>query len=137
MPAAFVDTGYIIGLFRRDDRYHANCARWAERLRRERWILVTTAAIIAEIGDEFRSNWPLIRRFMIALRTDPSIDIVAVTPDLACEAIQLRDSRRDKDWGLTDCISFVVMQQRGLTDALSADRHFQQAGFRALLLEPT
>lgn len=41
----------------------------------------------------------------------------------------------DKTWGLVDCISFVVMQERGITDALTADRHFQQAGFRALLLE--
>lgn len=39
----------------------------------------------------------------------------------------------DKDWSLTDCIFFVVMRQLGLTDALTADRHFQQAGFKALL----
>jgi uncharacterized protein len=44
-------------------------------------------------------------------------------------------SRLDKDWGLTDCVSFVLMKEYGLTDALSADRHFVQAGFRALLLE--
>jgi uncharacterized protein len=42
-------------------------------------------------------------------------------------------SRRDKEWSLTDCISFVVMKERGLTEALTADHHFEQAGFKALL----
>jgi uncharacterized protein len=43
--------------------------------------------------------------------------------------------RKDKEWGLVDCISFIVMQNREITDALTADIHFQQAGFRALLRE--
>jgi uncharacterized protein len=50
-------------------------------------------------------------------------------------ALTLYEARADKLWGLTDCISFVVMQRRGLTEALTSDRHFHQAGFRALLLE--
>jgi uncharacterized protein len=45
------------------------------------------------------------------------------------------NSRSDKDWGLTDCTSFVVMSERNLTEALTTDSHFQQAGFRALLIE--
>jgi uncharacterized protein len=44
-------------------------------------------------------------------------------------------NRKDKAWGLTDCISFVVMQDQNLTVALTADRHSVQADFRALLLE--
>lgn len=51
------------------------------------------------------------------------------------QALTLYQSRSDKTWGLTDCISFVVMQQHNLTDALTADRHFIQAGFRALMLD--
>lgn len=47
--------------------------------------------------------------------------------------MQLYTQRPDKDWSLTDCISFVVMKQHGLTEALTADRHFEQAGFKALL----
>jgi len=42
-------------------------------------------------------------------------------------------SRLDKEWGLIDCVSFIVMQERGLTNALTTDEHFEQAGFRALL----
>ena len=41
--------------------------------------------------------------------------------------------RQDKDWPLTDCISFVVMQEQGITEALTGDRHFEQAGFVAML----
>jgi predicted nucleic acid-binding protein len=43
------------------------------------------------------------------------------------------ESRPDKAWSLTDCISFVVMNQHGLTEALTGDHHFEQAGFTALL----
>ena len=52
------------------------------------------------------------------------------------QAFALYREREDKEWGLTDCLSFVVMNERGLTDALTADDHFRQAGFRALLREP-
>lgn len=61
----------------------------------------------------------------------------ACTPRLFDGAFDLYAARTDKDGGLTDCVSFVVTQEQGLTDALSADRHFVQAGFRALLLEET
>lgn len=51
------------------------------------------------------------------------------------EGLTLYRSRLDKTWGLTDCTSFLVMEQKGISEALSADRDFQQAGFEALLLE--
>jgi predicted nucleic acid-binding protein len=41
--------------------------------------------------------------------------------------------RNDKNWGIVDCISFIVMEERRITEALTTDIHFQQAGFRALL----
>jgi predicted nucleic acid-binding protein len=58
-----------------------------------------------------------------------------VTDNLIVRGFDLFRSRPDKSWGLTDCISFVIMNEAGITDALTADVHFQQAGFRALLLE--
>ena len=51
------------------------------------------------------------------------------------QALALYQSRTDKTWGLTNCISFVVMQQQNLTDAVTGDRHFVQAGLRTLMLE--
>ena len=59
----------------------------------------------------------------------------AVEPALWEGGWELYRNRPDKAWSLTDCISFLVMQQGGLTDALTADEHFRQAGFRAVLLE--
>lgn len=68
-----------------------------------------------------------------ALSRDERIQIVRLTPDLLERGVALFRSRADKDWPLTDCISFVVMQDHVLTDALTADQHFEQAGFKALL----
>jgi predicted nucleic acid-binding protein len=59
-----------------------------------------------------------------------------VDRELLRKAIDFYCLHQDKDWGLTDCISFVVMKERGLIIAMTADAHFQQAGFRALMLEP-
>ena len=59
--------------------------------------------------------------------------IVPLTNDLYAQALILYRSRIDKEWGLVDCLSFVVMRERMLTEALTADQHFEQAGFQALL----
>jgi len=64
------------------------------------------------------------------------MSVVSVDTTLLTRALDLFESRADKEWGLTDCISFVVMGDRGLADAATGDRHFQQAGFRALMAEP-
>ncbi len=63
------------------------------------------------------------------------MEIVPLSEALYARAAKLYRERADKEWGLTDCISILVMQDRGLTDALTTDGHFQQAGFRALLRE--
>lgn len=69
------------------------------------------------------------------LQTSPLVDIVPASSQLFTAAFELYRSRQDKDWGLTDCASFVVMNERGVSEALTTDAHFRQAGFRALLLE--
>jgi hypothetical protein len=70
-----------------------------------------------------------------ALEIDPLVEVIPVSEALYQRGFQLYAQRIDKDWGIIDCISFVVMQEQGLTDALTTDIHFQQAGFRALLRE--
>ena len=69
------------------------------------------------------------------LRSDPDIEVVSISPELFDRAVKLYSSRMDKEWGLADCTSFVVMQDMGIIDALTTDDHFRQAGFRALLVE--
>ena len=68
-----------------------------------------------------------------SLETDPNVEVVLLTNRLYKLAFNLFKQREHKKWGLVDCISFIVMQDRGITDTLTADTHFQQAGFRALL----
>ncbi len=68
-----------------------------------------------------------------AIRNDKNIMISPASTALMDRGIALFASRADKEWGLTDCISFVVMQEHNMTDALTADHHLEQAGFRALL----
>ena len=69
------------------------------------------------------------------LLPDPNISVVPVDTHLLGRALRLYESHTDKEWGLTDCISFVVMRDQQLIDALTADRHFRQAGFRPLLVD--
>jgi len=68
-----------------------------------------------------------------ALERDPQVEIVLLTEELYQQALALFCSRLDKEWGLIDCVSFIIMRERGLTNALTTDDHFEQAGFRALL----
>ena len=70
-----------------------------------------------------------------ALEEDPNIKIIPLSEELYNRAMELYRQRPDKEWGITDCISFVVMQDYELTEALTTDEHFKQAGFKALLIE--
>ena len=69
------------------------------------------------------------------VHADRRIEVVPFQPELNEAAIALSRSRADKNWSLTDCLSFTVMERHGLTDALTTDRHFEQAGFRANMLD--
>ncbi len=93
--------------------------------------------MLLEVADALHRQ-PLRRlavELLIRIRANPRIDVVPLTGDLFERAFALYRARPDQDWGLTDCVSFVVMQDRGIREALSADQHFVQAGFRALLRE--
>jgi predicted nucleic acid-binding protein len=70
-----------------------------------------------------------------ALEADPRVEICPMSAELYSRAFQLYRQRPDKEWGLTDCISFIVMSDRGITEALTTDLHFRQMGFRVLLRE--
>jgi hypothetical protein len=96
---------------------------------------VTTEFVLIEVADALCS--PRLRPNTIAaidrLRQIQSVQIVPLSETLLAAGWQLYGQRLDKDWGLTDCTSFVVMRQQNITQALSSDRHFEQAGFVKLL----
>lgn len=131
----FLDTAFIQALLNPRDDYHNQAKQLFPRIRTasEVWI---TEAIFAEVGNAlsaFNRNGA-VQFIQQCYRTD-NIKIVSVDTELLMQALALYQSRPDKTWGLTDCISFVVMQQQSLTDAVTGNRHFVQAGFRALMLD--
>ncbi len=96
---------------------------------------MTTAWILTELADGWAK--PAQRQFFVPmlkkLRANPKARIEPCTDQLLQEGIDLYDRRRDKDWSLTDGISFVIRQRHCLTEASTGDKHFEQAGFAALL----
>ncbi len=133
----FLDAAYAIALSVPKDSYHQRAVLLADELEASKTRLVTTRAVMLEIGNALskqRYRHAAVE-LLQSLEADPNVIIVPLSEDLYAQAFRLYCGRPDKDWGLTDCISFTAMQGRKITEALTTDEHFQQAGFRALLLE--
>lgn len=131
----FLDAAYAIALAAPNDQHHQQAVILANQLEAAQIRLITTRAVVLEIGNslaKLRYRQAAVALLM-ALENDPQIEVVPLSEELYRQAIQLYQARPDKEWGLTDCISFIVMQNRHLTQALTPDEHFQQAGFQALL----
>lgn len=132
MSAHFADSFVFLAMLNRNDRKHGDAVR---ALSASRVPLVTTAWTLTEVADGLcaaRSRG-LFVALEQRLRRDIRITIVPPTQQLYDAGLDLYRQRPDKDWSLTDCVSFVVMRQRGIVEALTGDRHFEQAGFVALL----
>jgi uncharacterized protein len=131
----FADTVFWIALVVRQDQYHHQAQDWSERLPGR---IVTTRAVLLETFNTLsRPAWRSTGiTLMKKVEHRPDIEIIPLSDPLWTRGVELYISRSDKAWSLTDCISFVTMTDRGIANALTADAHFEQAGFRALLLEP-
>ena len=124
----FVDTAYVIALINANDRYHQQALSWANQY--DRHPVITTDAVLLEIGNALSRSArgeaaEIINYFQIASEAT----VISLTPELFTTAMRLYTRYQDKTWGLVDCVSFVVMEEMGLSVALSFDRHFVQAGF--------
>jgi predicted nucleic acid-binding protein len=138
-PAAvLIDTGYVLALANRRDQWNAVATLWQQHVVTTGRPMIVTEYVLFEIGNGLSHTRyrQLAAQLIDELRAGPDVEIVLASTVLFDAALDLYRQRPDKDWGLTDCASFVVMQQRGLSDALTPDDHFRQAGFRALLLDP-
>lgn len=132
MKTAFADTFYFLALLDTREARHQHALEFS---REPQLHLVTTEWVLAEFGDAY--SHPQDRPDFIALyRTllnHPRVKIIPADTTLFQRGIAFFEQRPDKEWSLTDCLSFLVMQESGLTEALTGDRHFEQAGFKALL----
>jgi predicted nucleic acid-binding protein len=132
MKAVFADSFYYLALVNANDAAHDRAVRLSETLTGS---VVTTAWVLTEVADALTApdERPGFLRLLATLRDDPEVTIVPPDEELFEAGIDLYSRRSDKQWSLTDCISFVVMEDMALVEALTADRRFEQAGFRALL----
>jgi predicted nucleic acid-binding protein len=134
MTPALADTSYYLALVNPVDPRHDRAVDLAENhLGR----VVVTEFVLGELGNSLSKGADrlVFLALLEDLRADSATTIVPANAALFQQGVELFASRPDKDWSLVDCISFVVMKVRRLKNALSADRHFVQAGFRALLRE--
>ena len=133
----FLDASYAIALSSATDRHHEKAVELASQVESDNPGLITTRAVILEIGNALsRLRYRAASLTLLdAIENDPGVQIVALSEDLYSRGLELYRRHQDKEWGLTDCISFTVMRERSLTDALTADDHFRQAGFRVLLTQ--
>jgi uncharacterized protein len=132
VTACFADTFFFLALLNSQDRQHHSKARDANRAPRA---VVTSHWVLLELADHLcdRRNRHLYGQVLDALTQDRRYTILPADQTTLEQATQLYRDRADKEWSLTDCTSFVIMQREGLVDALTADQHFEQAGFAALL----
>jgi uncharacterized protein len=133
----FLDTSFVIALENRDDPHHARAKALDDELLKEDAILMFHWGILIEIADGFARLARRARGLELLARFtgETGYRLVPITESLLQEGLNLYRARADKEWSLTDCVSFVLMKEQGVTEALTADIHFRQAGFKALLLD--
>ena len=137
MSVVFADAGYWIALWNPRDDLHPRALRVAGSLGITN--VVTTQMVLTETLDAMAGMGEFRRRLAIRmirdLETDPYVEIIPQTDAQFRAAVERYASRSDQRWSLTDCASFLVMEERNISEALAYDRDFEQAGFSALLRE--
>jgi predicted nucleic acid-binding protein len=133
MRRVFADTSYFIAMIVPNDALHDR----AKAVSAEPLLLVTTGFVLTELAAYLSdpANRELFNALLERARSSPSFEFVPTTSELFDAGAELYAQRSDKSWSLVDCISFIVMERGQLTEALTGDHHFQQAGFKALLID--
>jgi predicted nucleic acid-binding protein len=137
MSDVFVDTAGWGHLIDPKQSCHALTVSIYRAGRRSGRRFVTTNYIITELValsiSPLQLSRPVMIEFIKSLKASPYVEVVYVNQAIDEQAWKLLVQRPDKRWSLVDCVSFVVMWQRGITEALTSDYHFEQAGFLRLL----
>jgi predicted nucleic acid-binding protein len=132
MIPVFADTYYYLALLNHDDQAHDRAVEITVPLDAP---VITNTWVLTEVADAAaaarrRSSFIALYR---AIAANPDVSILPPSMEIFQQGVELYNRHQDKDWSLTDCISFMVMRKFEVRDALTGDRHFEQAGFRALL----
>jgi predicted nucleic acid-binding protein len=127
-----LDTSGLLCLFDRRDFRHADARTFYDYAP----VRLTNSYVLAEFVALARARGAprsAALDFVAALQDDTEVEVVWVDEVLHRESLELLRARPDKDWSLCDAVSILLMQQRGIADALTTDHHFEQASFRRLL----
>ncbi len=133
----FVDTSAWLALTNKADTFHLEAKKVRNRLLKAKARFFVTDYVIVEIANSLsRMPWrPATIQLINSIHASENIDIVKIDQNIYDEAWKLYSDRKDKEWGLTDCTSFVVMKRYAITEAFTNDHHFKQAGLNILLKE--
>lgn len=135
MNPVFIDTAAFLALLNKSDYLYESAQKVLQALVVQKAQLITSEFVLLEVGDAL--SHPRFRRtvsaFVRSLHHQQNLTIVPVQVRWLDEAWQLYASRPDKEWGITDCSSFVIMREYEIPQAFTSDHHFVQAGFSKLM----
>ncbi len=137
MPELFVDTSGWANLIDVSQPFHPLAVQIYQNARSQKCKIITTSYIIAELVALLSSPLHIPRpkaiAFIQGLKTSPYIEVIHISQTIDMKSWELLTKRQDKEWSLVDCSSFIIMQERKITESLASDHHFEQAGFIRLL----
>jgi uncharacterized protein len=135
MTQVFADTSYWIARFNKMDSRSASARAAREQVGSAQ--VITTEEVLVEFLNHFAGTDPLVRceslLFVRDLLIAPGVEVIRQSHESFLAGLGLYESRPDKGYSLTDCISMTAMRERGIRSVLTADRHFSQEGFTALM----
>lgn len=132
MKRIFVDASFVIALINQRDQYHQKALALSHKV--EYYPMLITDAILLEIGNGLVRGYKqqaieIIEYYLTA----DEVEVINLNYNLFKKALDFYKTHKDKDWGIVDCLSFVVMKEAGIEQVLTFDKHFLQAGFQPLL----
>jgi len=137
MNAVFADAGYWIALFNPRDQLHTRAIAVSQSTQNQS--IVTSQLVLMEFLNYYASLGQMFRQQAVgvvrSLQQDTNVEIVPLSYEQFEATLTLYAQRQDKTWGIIDCASFLIMEERAITEALAYDEHFRQAGFVPLLRE--
>lgn len=127
-----LDTSFLIAQAAEDDQHHEIARLSWKGLAAAPPTLVATDYILCEVVASFQNRHDHEKAVTLGefLRDSPEITFILVDRDLLEESWKFLVDRPDKEYSLTDCVSFVLMRHLGISTALTFDRHFVQDGFQ-------